>query len=168
MERARANEFGGTITDGAWTETKERSSKALGSMMALFTLVKILNSSETRKIVAVGRQAVGDDAFAHLFLAERLDHVVILGLFPNPAVTLIDMPLLSRIWGNPVKNCLACRLLKSHLTRRLARMTTVRDLKRGQHIFGLRGDEGAEKQKSQADGEIPSSPNDAKPVASLT
>src|SRR5581483_5853392 len=46
-DRARAKEFGGTITDCACTETNERSSKALGSMMALFTLVKILNSSET-------------------------------------------------------------------------------------------------------------------------
>jgi hypothetical protein len=49
MERANANEFGGTITERAFTETKDRSSKALGSMMALFTLVKILNSSETRR-----------------------------------------------------------------------------------------------------------------------
>ena len=34
------------ITLEAVTVTKERSSKALGSMMALLTLVKILNSSE--------------------------------------------------------------------------------------------------------------------------
>src|ERR1700755_1853108 len=47
-ERASAKELGGTITDSASTVTKERSSKCLGSMMALFTLVKILNSSETR------------------------------------------------------------------------------------------------------------------------
>jgi hypothetical protein len=47
MDRADAKEFGGTITESARTETKERSSKALGSMMALFTLVNILNSSET-------------------------------------------------------------------------------------------------------------------------
>src|ERR1017187_6469942 len=47
IERANANEFGGIITDSACTETKERSSNAFGSMIALFTLVKILNSSET-------------------------------------------------------------------------------------------------------------------------
>ncbi len=34
---------------GGLTVTKERSSKALGSMMAELTLVKILNSSETRR-----------------------------------------------------------------------------------------------------------------------
>ena len=34
---------------GRLTVTKERSSKALGSMMAELTLVKILNSSETRR-----------------------------------------------------------------------------------------------------------------------
>src|SRR5580658_6091776 len=48
-DRASANEFGGTITDSACTLTNDRSSKALGSIIALFTLVKILNSSETRK-----------------------------------------------------------------------------------------------------------------------
>src|SRR5580693_9089030 len=48
-ERASANEFGGTIIESACTDTKERSSKFLGSIMALLTLVKILNSSETRK-----------------------------------------------------------------------------------------------------------------------
>src|SRR5580704_8219636 len=48
-DRARANEFGGTIMLSASTETKLRSSKFLGSMMALFTLVNILNSLETRK-----------------------------------------------------------------------------------------------------------------------
>src|ERR1700744_4513884 len=48
-DRASANEFGGTMTLGACTLTNERSSKALGSMIALLTLVKILNSSETRK-----------------------------------------------------------------------------------------------------------------------
>src|SRR5215467_15372492 len=48
-ERASANEFGGTITDSACTVTKDRSSKFLGSIIALFTFVKILNSSETRK-----------------------------------------------------------------------------------------------------------------------
>src|SRR5580698_9476632 len=49
MERASANEFGGTITLSAVTVTNERSSNALGSMIALLTLVKILNSSETRR-----------------------------------------------------------------------------------------------------------------------
>src|SRR5580704_10847694 len=49
IDRASANELGGTITLAACTVTNERSSNALGSMMALFTLVKILNSSETRR-----------------------------------------------------------------------------------------------------------------------
>src|SRR6202046_5974403 len=48
-DRASANEFGGTITLLACTLTKERSSKAFGSIIALLTLVKILNSSETRR-----------------------------------------------------------------------------------------------------------------------
>src|ERR1700761_4304975 len=48
-DRARANEFGGTITDSACTVTNDRSSNAFGSMIALFTFVKILNSSETRR-----------------------------------------------------------------------------------------------------------------------
>src|ERR1700761_6783875 len=48
-ERARAKLFGGTMILSASTETKERSSKFLGSMMALLTLVKILNSLETRR-----------------------------------------------------------------------------------------------------------------------
>ncbi len=49
MERANAKEFGGAIPEGALAETNDRSSKALESMMALFALVKILNSSETRR-----------------------------------------------------------------------------------------------------------------------
>src|ERR1700710_1375220 len=48
-ERASANEFGGTKILSASTLTKERSSKAFGSMMALLTLVKILNSLDTRR-----------------------------------------------------------------------------------------------------------------------
>src|SRR5579862_3422346 len=46
---AKANELGGIITDSACTETNDRSSNRLGSMMALLTSVKILNSSETRR-----------------------------------------------------------------------------------------------------------------------
>src|SRR6202451_856086 len=49
IDRASANEFGGTITLGACTDTNERSSNAFGSIIALFTFVKILNSSETRR-----------------------------------------------------------------------------------------------------------------------
>src|SRR5579864_8237116 len=48
-ERARAKELGGTRMDGAWTLTKDFSSKFLGSTMEEFTLVKILNSSATRR-----------------------------------------------------------------------------------------------------------------------
>src|ERR1700733_6759852 len=47
IDRASAKEFGGTITLSACTVTNERSSKFFGSMIALLTLVKILNSSET-------------------------------------------------------------------------------------------------------------------------
>src|SRR5579871_2793294 len=48
-ERARAKEFGGTIAQSAVRVTNERSSNFLGSTMVLLTLVKILNSSATRK-----------------------------------------------------------------------------------------------------------------------
>src|SRR5579883_2442384 len=48
-ERASAKEFGGIMTDSACTVTKDRSSNFLGSIIALFTFVNILNSSETRK-----------------------------------------------------------------------------------------------------------------------
>src|SRR5271156_2040251 len=48
-ERASAKEFGGIRTEAAVTVTKDRSSKFLGSITALLTLVKILNSSETRR-----------------------------------------------------------------------------------------------------------------------
>src|SRR6266853_4650384 len=48
-ERARANEFGGTMMLSAWTVTNDFSSNFLGSTMAEFTLVKILNSSATRR-----------------------------------------------------------------------------------------------------------------------
>src|SRR5579863_4108566 len=48
-ERARAKELGGMMTESAWTDTNDRSSNALGSKMALLTLVKILNSLETRR-----------------------------------------------------------------------------------------------------------------------
>src|SRR5580704_17212733 len=49
IDRASANEFGGTITLSAVTVTNDRSSNPFGSIMALFTLVNILNSSETLK-----------------------------------------------------------------------------------------------------------------------
>src|ERR671923_2261780 len=48
-ERASAKELGGTRQQSELTVTNERSSNFFGSMMAEFTLVKILNSSETRK-----------------------------------------------------------------------------------------------------------------------
>src|ERR1700756_5285738 len=48
-DRARANELGGTIATSAFTVTNERSSKCFGSTIVLFTLVKILNSSDTRR-----------------------------------------------------------------------------------------------------------------------
>src|SRR6266705_4207943 len=48
-ERASANEFGGTMAQSERTVTKERSSKFLGSTTVQFTLVKILNSSATRR-----------------------------------------------------------------------------------------------------------------------
>src|SRR5450755_251963 len=48
-ERASAKEFGGTMATSEVTEMNERSSKCLGSITVLLTLVKILNSSATRK-----------------------------------------------------------------------------------------------------------------------
>src|SRR6185437_1227716 len=48
-ERARANELGGTIAQSELMVTNDLSSKFLGSTTVLFTLVKILNSSATRK-----------------------------------------------------------------------------------------------------------------------
>ena len=40
------------------------------------------------EVVALGREAIGNDAFADLFFAERLDHPVVDGLLPDPTVTL--------------------------------------------------------------------------------
>src|ERR1051326_1494985 len=57
-ERARANELGGTRMEGACTLTNDRSSKFLGSTIAEFTLVKILNSSATRRSYQIGRAHV--------------------------------------------------------------------------------------------------------------
>src|ERR1700691_3780499 len=48
-DRASANEFGGTMATSEFTDTNERSSKCFGSMTVQLTLVKILNSSATRK-----------------------------------------------------------------------------------------------------------------------
>src|SRR5579862_97346 len=48
-ERASANELGGTTQTSASRLTKERSSNFFGSTTVLFTLVKILNSSATRR-----------------------------------------------------------------------------------------------------------------------
>src|SRR5271167_4411364 len=48
-ERASAKELGGTIATSVCMLTNERSSKCLGSTMVLLTLVKILNSSATRR-----------------------------------------------------------------------------------------------------------------------
>src|ERR1019366_2193091 len=48
-DRARAKEFGGTMQTSERTVTKDRSSKCLGSTTVLLTLVKILNSSATRR-----------------------------------------------------------------------------------------------------------------------
>src|SRR6516162_7550672 len=48
-ERAKAKELGGTIQTSDSTLTNERSSNFFGSTMVLFTLVKILNSSATRR-----------------------------------------------------------------------------------------------------------------------
>src|ERR1700760_1622671 len=48
-ERASANELGGTMQISVCTVTTDFSSKRLGSTSALFTFVKILNSSATRK-----------------------------------------------------------------------------------------------------------------------
>src|ERR1700679_2265938 len=48
-DRAKAKLLGGTMILSASTDTNDRSSKFFGSMIALFTLVKILNSLETRR-----------------------------------------------------------------------------------------------------------------------
>src|SRR5215467_5337492 len=48
-ERARAKEFGGTMQMSVCIVTKDFSSNRLGSTIALFTLVKILKSSATRR-----------------------------------------------------------------------------------------------------------------------
>src|SRR6202451_472776 len=48
-ERARANELGGTMQISVRMVTKDFSSKCLGSTLVLFTLVKILTSSATRR-----------------------------------------------------------------------------------------------------------------------
>src|SRR3954471_17258517 len=48
-DRASAKEFGGTIQTSDVIFTNERSSKCLGSTTVQFTLVKILNSSATRR-----------------------------------------------------------------------------------------------------------------------
>src|SRR5438309_2686135 len=45
MERASANELGGTMAQSVWMLTKDFSSNFLGSISELLTLVKILNSS---------------------------------------------------------------------------------------------------------------------------
>src|SRR5215467_1705591 len=48
-DRASANELGGMMATSDRTVTNERSSKFLGSTTVQLTLVKILNSSATRK-----------------------------------------------------------------------------------------------------------------------
>src|SRR3954465_4696110 len=48
-DRAKANELGGTMATSVCMVTKDFSSKCLGSTIVEFTLVKILNSSATRK-----------------------------------------------------------------------------------------------------------------------
>src|SRR5438105_13210115 len=48
-DRANANELGGTIAHSERTVTNDRSSKFFGSTTVQLTLVKILNSSATRK-----------------------------------------------------------------------------------------------------------------------
>ena len=40
------------------------------------------------QVVAVGRQTVGDDAFADLLLRKGVDHIVFRGHFADPTVTL--------------------------------------------------------------------------------
>jgi len=59
------------MTERAWTETSERSSKGFGSMMALFTLDKNSElAGDAEAIAAGGKPKVVD------------------GLFPYPTVTL--------------------------------------------------------------------------------
>src|SRR6266571_4752016 len=48
-DRARAKELGGMMAQSERTVTNERSSKFFGSTTAQLTLVKILNSSATRR-----------------------------------------------------------------------------------------------------------------------
>src|SRR5271165_950848 len=48
-ERARAKELGGTMQTSESTFTSERSSNFLGSTTVLLTLVKMRNSSATRR-----------------------------------------------------------------------------------------------------------------------
>src|SRR5450755_1194285 len=49
IERPSAKEFGGTIHTSPLNSTNERLSKCLGSTILEFTLVKMLNSSATRR-----------------------------------------------------------------------------------------------------------------------
>jgi hypothetical protein len=68
-------------------ETKERSSEALGSMMALFT-GKDLESVGNSKVIVIGGKSIGDDALGRLVLAAGLDHPVFDGPFFDPTVAL--------------------------------------------------------------------------------
>jgi hypothetical protein len=73
MDRVNANEFGGTMTGLAWTETNERSRKALGSMMAQFTLVKNPELAGDAEVITAGRKPKGNDAVIDPPLAERAE-----------------------------------------------------------------------------------------------
>src|SRR6266852_6997302 len=48
IERAKANEFGGTMQTSPLNSTSDRASKCFGSTIVEFTLVKMRNSSATR------------------------------------------------------------------------------------------------------------------------
>ncbi|HXR37590.1 MAG TPA: hypothetical protein VN776_00770 [Terracidiphilus sp.] len=88
MERANANEFGGHNHRLGLHGNKRPLVEGLGIDDSAVHIGKNLELVGDPEVITVRGEAVGDDALAHLLFAERLDHPVVDGLFPDPTVTL--------------------------------------------------------------------------------
>jgi hypothetical protein len=87
-DRARANEFGGTIHTSPSNSTNDFGSNVLGVDDRVEHIREDPEFARDAHVVAVRADPVGDHPLTHLAALERLDHAMLERHASNPAVGL--------------------------------------------------------------------------------
>ena len=97
-ERPSAKEFGGTMQTSPLNSTNDFGVEVLGVHDRGIHVGEDAEFIGDAHVVAVGRDAVADDAVADLAVFVRLDHFVFLRHFANPFIGLHRHLFLPEFW----------------------------------------------------------------------